>query len=364
MQMKQFMVASGLGLSLGLSVQAAEPPAPMPAVAPTVEAVEAAKPLVQLQEEFLQWRFGLFVCIGMATFHDLQWATGHEDPATFAPTKLDCGQWADVARAAGMKYAVLTVKHTSGWCLWQSDTTTHGMQAFTNYHNGKGDLVREFVDAFRARGMKVGLYYCLPGNYVADSPEKVTLAGTTFLPKGKPNLHGLPPEAIGVDRVEFMKKQFTELLTKYGKIDEFWLDQGGGEKEALKAHIKSLQPNCVVILNNSFGDVAGIELPGVAGLDKAKKSVGNTPTEVADCNSPVGYWYWMKEMETNLLTSAEIVDRVKYFNAKRANYLLNVPPDMSGQLPPIFVERMKEVGKLLKASDWPGGAWNEKQVEK
>ena len=127
--MKQFMVASGLGLSLGLSVQAAETPAAAPAAA----AVEAAKPLAQLQEEFLQWRFGLFIHFGLATFHDMQWATGHEDPATFAPTKLDCGQWADVAKEAGMKYAVLTVKHTGGWCFWQSDTTTHGMQAFTNY---------------------------------------------------------------------------------------------------------------------------------------------------------------------------------------------------------------------------------------
>ena len=95
--------------------------------------MDEPKPLAQLQEEFLQWRFGLFIHFGMATFHDMQWATGHEDPATFAPASLDCGQWADVAKEAGMKYAVLTVKHTGGWCFWQSDTTTHGMQAFTNY---------------------------------------------------------------------------------------------------------------------------------------------------------------------------------------------------------------------------------------
>ncbi len=95
-------------------------------------------------------------------------------------------------------------------------------------------------------------------------------------------------------------------------------------KWALEEHIKSIQPNCVVLLNNDLGDVAGIELPGVAGLDKAKSSVGSTPTEVADCISPEGYWFWQKCMETNLLTAAEIVDRVKYFNAKRANYLFDV----------------------------------------
>jgi alpha-L-fucosidase len=321
--------------------------------APGMEQTEMAKPLFQLQEEFLQWRFGLFIHFGMATFHDMQWATGHEDPVTFAPTSLDCGQWADAALAAGMTYAVLTVKHTSGWCLWQSDTTTHGMQAFTKYQNGKGDLFREFVHAFRARGMKVGFYYCLPGNYVAQPglpPER------QVLPPGKPNLHGLPPEAIGADPLEFMKQQFTELLTKYGRIDEVWLDQGGLEKDILHAHVKSLQPNCVVLLNNAVGDVAGFELPNVAGLDGAKRGVGQTPAEVADCINPDGAWFWQKAMESNLLTTAEIVDRVKYFNAHRANYLLDVPPDTSGLLPPIFVERLQEVGKLLKDCDWPGCA--------
>ena len=47
----------------------------------------------------------------MATFADREWATGYEDPLLFTPTKLDCGQWADAAKAAGMKYAVLTAKH-------------------------------------------------------------------------------------------------------------------------------------------------------------------------------------------------------------------------------------------------------------
>lgn len=307
-----------------------------------------AKPLAQLQEEFLRWRFGLFIHFGMATFHDLQWATGHEDPATFAPVKLNCGQWADAALAAGMTYAVLTVKHTSGWCLWRSDTTTHGMQSFTNYQNGQGDLFREFVDAFRVRGMKVGFYYCLPGNYVSQPglpPERQAL------PKGQPNLHGLPPEAIGADPVEFMKQQFTELLTRYGRIDEVWLDQGGQEKYALSAHVKSLQPNCVVLLNNAVGDVAGFELPNVAGLDGAKQGVGQTPAEVADCINPDGAWFWQKAMESNLLSAAEIVDRLRYFTAHRANYLLDVPPNTSGQLPPIFVERLQEVGKLLRSSN-------------
>lgn len=70
-----------------------------------------------LQEDFLTWEFGLFIHFNMATFNERQWATGTEDPASFAPTALDCNQWIDAAVDAGMKYAVLTVKHTGGWCL-------------------------------------------------------------------------------------------------------------------------------------------------------------------------------------------------------------------------------------------------------
>ena len=111
------------------------------------------------QQDIATWRFGLFLHFNVSTFADSEWANGHEDPALFAPAKLDCGQWADAARAAGMTYAILTVKHTGGWCLWPSAHTRHGVQSFVNFRGGKGDLVREFVDAFRARGLKVGLYY-------------------------------------------------------------------------------------------------------------------------------------------------------------------------------------------------------------
>ncbi|UCG58523.1 MAG: alpha-L-fucosidase, partial [Phycisphaerales bacterium] len=118
-----------------------------------------------LQQEFVKLRFGLFLHFNMATYVDREWANGYEDPALFKPDKLDCRQWADLASAAGMRYAVLTVKHTGGWCLWDSKHTAHDIAGFVNYKNGKGDIALEFVDAFRARGLKVGFYYCFPGNF-------------------------------------------------------------------------------------------------------------------------------------------------------------------------------------------------------
>ena len=233
---------------LGLAVLMALPVSAQDSVSPA-----------RLREEFLSWKFGMFIHFNMATFHERELATGHEDPGTFAPDKLDCRQWVDAAAEAGMKYAVLTVKHTGGWCLWHSKhTESHDMTAFSNYQDGKGDIVREFVEACRKRGIKVGLYYCFPGNFAGQD-----------LPEGREDLHGLPPEAKG-DFTGFIKKQMTELLTRYGPIDLLWIDQWAKRTRrsdwlSIKQHIKSLQPNCVVIANNSHNytetDIHSFEYP-------------------------------------------------------------------------------------------------------
>lgn len=115
---------------------------------PTDSPATVDKTTAKLGEEFLKWKFGMLIDFNTATFNGQEWPNGYEDSATFAPTNLDCGQWADAAKAAGMKYAVLTVKHTEGYPLWDSACTTHDITAFKNFKNGKGDIVREFVDAF------------------------------------------------------------------------------------------------------------------------------------------------------------------------------------------------------------------------
>ena len=104
------------------------------------------------QRDFMKWRFGMFIHFNLATFAGTDWAGGYEDPGLFNPTKLDCGQWADAAKAAGMTYLVLTVKHTEGIALYPSSVTTRDTRMFRNFRNGNGDVVRDFVDACRSRG--------------------------------------------------------------------------------------------------------------------------------------------------------------------------------------------------------------------
>ena len=298
-----------------------------------------------LQQDFLKLRFGLFLHFNMATYVDREWANGYEDPALFKPDKLNCGQCADVARAAGMKYGVLTVKHTGGWCLWDSDHTTHDITRFTNYKNGKGDIVREFVDAFRARGLKVGFYYCFPGDF--SNPRH-----GSRIPEGQPDLHGLPPEAIG-DYVGFIKKQLTELLTDYGPIDLLWIDQYSNKYTRahwpeVRAHIRSLQPRCLVIGNNahslSDSDIYSCEFPWDP---KGMPPEANTiPAEVCDKISRT--WFWNTgDGPEHAKDAADIIKMLKLCNARNANYLLNVPPDRHGLISGMHLKRMQEVASLL-----------------
>jgi alpha-L-fucosidase len=135
------------------------------------------------QRDFMTWRFGLFLHFNLATFSGTDWAGGYEDPLLFNPARLDCSQWADAAKEAGMTYMVLTAKHTEGIALWRSAVTTRDMRVFRRYRGGNGDIVREFVDACRAHGLKVGLYYCFPGDY---SDEEHHNAPPTVFPRRRP----------------------------------------------------------------------------------------------------------------------------------------------------------------------------------
>jgi alpha-L-fucosidase len=296
----------------------------------------------------MSWHFGLFIHFNLGTFVDLDWAGSYEDPALFNPSKLDCGQWADEAKAAGMTYMVLTVKHTEGIALYDSALTTHDITEFKNFQNGHGDIVRDFVKACRSRGLKVGLYYCFPGDYADETHHNAP-------PPGQPDLHGLPPEARG-DYVGFMRRQLAEMLTKYGPIDLLWIDQfdnkyTGKQWPEILVYLKSLQPHCLVLANNAHSlrdsDVLSYEFS----WRQEMPLPGNTlPAEVCDPIQTGARWFWREVQQPgDLQTAAEIVGRLQLCNARNANYLLDVPPDRDGLISGPQLARLREIGALLRA---------------
>ncbi|HEY1792128.1 MAG TPA: alpha-L-fucosidase [Opitutaceae bacterium] len=300
------------------------------------------------QRAFMTWRFGMFVHFNLATSVGTDWAGGYEDASRFDPEKLDCGQWADEAKAAGMTYMVLTVKHTEGIALYPSSVTTRDTRMFTKFREGKADIVREFVTACRSRGLHVGFYYCFPGDY-SD------IAHRNAPPPGKPNLHGLPPEAAS-DYVVFMERQLSEMLTRYGPIDLLWIDQyankyTGSRWPEILAYIKSIQPHCLVLANNAQtlkeSDVLSIEFPWKGKLPPT----GNArPTEVCDTIQTGARWFWKESNAPGDLRPAdEIVDRLEACNRRNANYLLDVPPDPEGLISGPQLARLRQVGALARA---------------
>jgi len=310
----------------------------------------------KVQKEFLKWKYGVFFHFNMGTFVNREWATGYEDPLLFNPASLNCEQWIKTIKSAGMNYAVLTTKHTGGWCLWNSKYTTHDMEAFKNYKNGKGDIVREFVNACRKYKVKVGLYYCLPGDYSTSWGSKEDERNGYKITKNQEDLHGLPPEAKG-NYEAFIEKQITELLTNYGKIDYMFFDQYNNKYTGaywlqLKALVNKLQPQCVINANNSHDfnqtDVMSFEFPYLKSANKkAMPSSGNQlPSELCDCLA-VNKWFWNNEAPIILESPASIAERYKQLRQRNCNYLLDVPPSKNGLIEENFVSALKKIKQLI-----------------
>ena len=205
------------------------------AAAQNVNSTEGEKSVKELREDFRKLEFGMFICFNMATFTGEEWVTGYPDPSIFSPgSKVDTDAWADAAVSAGMKYGVLTTKHVSGFCLWDSKYTTYDvMHPDCPY---KKDVVAQFVKSFTSRGLKVGFHYHWRHPGFRD-----------------PNKHKvLPPECDPAKHMleeqnEFQKKQIAELLENYPEVFYFWndaLDDKVMPAEEILLSPAQLMPGC------------------------------------------------------------------------------------------------------------------------
>src|ERR1043165_2879087 len=109
--------ASAAALSLRNSPRAAQPGS-VPPTNPAPDPYRHDRPLLELQQRFLDLRFGMFIHFNMATFQDREWGDPAGPTEAFDPTNPDTDQWAAAAVSAGMRYASLTTKHHDGFCLW------------------------------------------------------------------------------------------------------------------------------------------------------------------------------------------------------------------------------------------------------
>lgn len=291
-----------------------------------------------LQADFLQLKFGMFIHFNMATYQGVEWVKGYPSPAEFKPGvgTIDTDAWADAAKAAGMTYAVLTTKHVAGFCLWDSKYTTYDvMHPDCPYQK---DLVGQFVKSFTDRGMKVGLYYCWRHPGFKDEFKVLP-------PECDPAEHSLE------EQIEFQKKQIAELVEKYPECFYLWndaLDDKIMSADAAKAWVRGLGPDLIASSNWwSWGR------KGTPFVDIAVKELRHFPAD----NTHVGEtcwkleqkWFWKEGFRSG--GAKGHLSHMAKAHARNSNYLLNIGPDRDGKIIESSVKTLAEIGKLLGESE-------------
>jgi alpha-L-fucosidase len=301
----------------------------------------------QRMEWWTDARFGMFIHWGLysqAARHE--WVKHNEHLSNaeyqkyfdeFDPDHFEPKKWAKEAKAAGMKYAVLTTKHHEGFCLFDTK--------YTNYKatntKAKRDLVKEFVEAFRAEGLKVGFYYSLLDwhhpDYTMDNAHPLVQVDTS-----KANYDRLNKGRDMNKYREYLKNQVTELMTNYGKIDILWMDwswnkgdkhgkwgDDWGAKDLLKI-VRKLQPD--IIVNNRLGlydysDGGDFETPEQVSSTELEKYKGKT---FETCQTFSGSWGYYRD-ENTWKTHRQLLDLLITSVSNGGNLILNVGPTARGE---------------------------------
>ena len=255
----------------------------------------------------------------------------------FNPVAYDPAEWVGIAKAAGIKYIVLTTRHHDGFSLW--DTAANDYK-ITSPHSPYGkDIVRALADATRAAGLRFGTYYSQPD---WKNPDAFT------------DRHA--------DYQAYIAQQLRELMTNYGQIDIVWFDGLGKAGSVYGATtvnqmIRELQPK--ILINNRNG------LP--EDFDTPEQRVGTMevirPWET--CMTIARQWAWkpndkMKSLDECLRILVTTV-------TGGGNLLLNVGPMPDGRIEPRQVERLKQIGSWLekngiaiyntRGGPWANGSW-------
>jgi len=306
----------------------------------------------------LAWQreeLALFIHFGMNTFTNREWGDGTEDPAIFNPAALDARAWARTARSAGFRGMILTAKHHDGFCLWPTAVTRHSVAA-SPWRGGNGDLVREFVDACRAEGLRPGLYlspWDRNARVYGDSPRYN----------------------------DFYIAQLTELLTRYGPLAEMWFDGANGEGPNGRRQeydwprffgtVRRLQPRAVMFsdagpdvrwIGNERGEAgdpnwstvnpAVVAYPG-AWSDAVRDALqhgdpNGTVWRPGETDTSIRPGWFYHPAEDDKVKSVDELERI-YFQSvgRNSKLLLNVPPTPDGRLHATDVARLDGLNTRL-----------------
>ena len=303
------------------------------------------------QVEWQKLEYTMFVHFGPNTFTGAEWGSGKEKAEIFNPTALDCGQWASVAKAAGMKGIILTAKHHDGFCLWPNPVSSHTV-AQSPWKDGKGDVLKELSEACREYELGFGIY---------------------ISPWDRNDPH------YGTDEYnDVFVKTLEHALGSYGHVFEQWFDRACGEGPNGKQQVYDwplfnstvlkMQPDALIFsdygpgcrwVGNESGsagrtcwstinvneDFTGPELSR-RDLNEGIKGGNTWAAAETDVSIRPG-WFW-RESENTKVKSLQHLLKIYYESVGRNSLLLlNVPADTRGLIHEVDSLRLMELRSAL-----------------
>lgn len=293
------------------------------------------KDQVQRLAWFSEARFGMFIHWGLySQIGRNEWAMNLERIPVAEYEKLTptwqvkpgfAREWARLAKAAGMKYMVLTTKHHEGFCLWDTKQTDYNAVKL----GPKRDLVREYVEAARAEGLRVGFYYSLMDWHHPDG------------------IRCKDDEGERQRFIQFTQGCVRELLSNYGKIDILWYDvpwplqtPQAWDSFRMNAMARDLQPE--IIINDRSQTPEDFGTPE----EHIKAATGGRAWEA--CMTLNGSWGWQQTPPEDWHSVRKLIDMLRTCTAGGGNLLLNIGPHPDGSVPVEAVERLTTVGQWLQ----------------
>ena len=322
---RQF-IYSAAGMAAGAMV-----PPKMDAPAADPKPYRTDRPMLELQQRFLDLRLGMFVHFNMATFQDREWGDPKGPVEAFDPTHLDTDGWAAAAKSAGMGFACLTTKHHDGFPIWPTKTVKD---------HAKIDVVRAYVDSFRRADIRVGLYFS-----ILDLRHDIRHFNVT------------------PDKIAMIEAQLTELLSDYGEIDLLIFDGWDAPWsrftyqevpfDRIYRLVKRLQPNCLISeLNAASYPPSALYYSDVKAFEQnaGQRLPGDSAIPAQSCVTLTDGWFWKTGDEDRpLKTVAQIVDDwLVPQNALHCNLIVNAAPNREGRFAPNVVARLGEIGRAWK----------------
>jgi alpha-L-fucosidase len=366
------------------------------------------------QKKWMNDELTAFVHFGINTFagaDGVEWGSGEVPPSQFAPTDLDARQWARALKDAGFKVVIFTAKHHEGFSMWPSRYTDYSVKN-SPYQGGKGDVVREFVEAARAEGLRAALYLSpadvhqyKEGVYNNNSAWKKTTIPTLVRDDNRAEKVAsgeLPTfDVVSNDYNRYYENQLYELLTEYGPVDEVWMDGANPveiENPGAPVHerhdyatwyrmVRALQPQAVI----QTGPQSKVEYSGPdarwvgneSGVgretewsvlpmygDAHANEVGTTPccSKVLGAREQLPFhdylrwlpaetdvsirpgWFYHSSQDSQIKSLPALLGIYNKSVGRNGVLLLNVPPDRRGKFTDGDVRRLHEFGEAIRTT--------------